>query len=91
MTVTCHSKMLESSTRPAEKPSTGFFVSSGNKNDAVGQALEEFGLRMGWAACMARVRVAEPHLSAACAAATPPGSLARKPWVCGATDASPRV
>jgi hypothetical protein len=28
MMVTAHSKMFESSTRPAEKPSTGFLVSS---------------------------------------------------------------
>jgi hypothetical protein len=28
MMVTCQSKMFESSTRPAEKPSTGFLVSS---------------------------------------------------------------
>ena len=28
MIVTCHSKMFESSTRPAENPSTGFLVSS---------------------------------------------------------------
>lgn len=28
MTVNCHSKMFESSTKPAEKPSTGFLVSS---------------------------------------------------------------
>lgn len=31
MIVTCHSKTLESSHRPAEKPSTGFFESSAGK------------------------------------------------------------
>ena len=36
MMVICHSKTLESSTRPAEKPSMGFRLSSGDGKRGVG-------------------------------------------------------
>jgi hypothetical protein len=36
MMVICHSKTLESSTRPAEKPSMGFRLSSGEGEGGVG-------------------------------------------------------
>ena len=39
MMVTCHSNRLISSTRPAEKPSTGRFVSSAQRTTRVRRAL----------------------------------------------------
>ena len=35
MTVICHSNKFESSTKPAEKPSTGRFVSSAQQDKVV--------------------------------------------------------
>lgn len=64
MMVTAHSKMFESSTRPAEKPSTGFLVSS-----AMNAHVHVAGELLGQAVPDA-TECKQPHLSAVSAAET---------------------
>lgn len=46
--VTCHSKRFESSTRPAEKPSTGCFIKSKQRTRAVSFAVQRIKIRKNW-------------------------------------------